>query len=94
MGNLLRRAAPLSLFAGCTSVAGAYENLQVAVYVRAQEVVRMSDPAWLEREWQRIAASVHVEATAVRGTGSNAKRIAIALPAHAWCAFGADGNPL
>jgi hypothetical protein len=35
-----------------------------------------------------------VEVTAVRGTGANAQRIAVSLPAHAWRAFGADGNPL
>jgi hypothetical protein len=44
-----------------TGFANAYENIQVAVYVRAQEVSRMSDPAWLQREWQRIADAVHVD---------------------------------
>ncbi len=44
-----------------TAAASAYQNLQVAVYARAQEVVRMSDPAWLEGEWQRIASAVHVD---------------------------------
>jgi hypothetical protein len=34
-----------------------------------------------------------VEATAVRGTGAGAKRIAMTLPAHTWRAFNADGNP-
>ena len=56
----LRRAA-LVLLGAWASAAGAYENFQVAVYTRAQEVVRMSDPAWLEREWQRIAGAVHVD---------------------------------
>lgn len=41
--------------------AGAYENLKVAVYARAQEVSRMGDAAWLQAEWQRIADSVHVD---------------------------------
>lgn len=39
----------------------AYQNFQVAVYCRAQEVAQMSDPAWLEREWQRISTAVHVD---------------------------------
>jgi hypothetical protein len=38
----------------------AYENFQVAVYTRAQEVAQMSDPAWLEREWARISSAVQV----------------------------------
>ncbi|MEJ0099265.1 MAG: hypothetical protein WDO12_05765 [Pseudomonadota bacterium] len=35
-----------------------------------------------------------VDVTAVRGTDSSAKRIAIALPAHAWRAFDAEGKSL
>ncbi len=61
MKHLLRRAAWPLLLACWTVAASAYENLQVAVYARAQEVARMSDPAWLAREWQRIADSVHVD---------------------------------
>jgi hypothetical protein len=61
MKHLLRRAVLPLLLACWTATASAYENLQVAVYARAQEVARMSDPAWLAREWQRIADSVHVD---------------------------------
>jgi len=57
----MRRAAWLLLLAGWAATAGAYENFQVAVYVRAQEVAQMADPAWLEREWQRISSAVHVD---------------------------------
>jgi hypothetical protein len=57
----LRHAACALLVACCVSTAGAYENLKVAVYTRAQEVAKMSDPAWLEREWQRIGGAVHVD---------------------------------
>ncbi|HTQ37083.1 MAG TPA: hypothetical protein VMH77_08605 [Steroidobacteraceae bacterium] len=57
----LRRVGLLLLLAGWTAAAGAYENFKVAVYARAQEVARMSDPAWLEQEWQRISAAVHVD---------------------------------
>ena len=58
MGTALRRIALVVLLAGWTGIADAYDNLKVAVYARAQEVLRMSDPAWLEREWQRISADV------------------------------------
>jgi hypothetical protein len=44
-----------------TAAASAYQNFEVAVYCRAQEVVQMADPAWLEREWQRISSAVHVD---------------------------------
>jgi hypothetical protein len=57
----LRRAVLALLLVCCCGAAGAYENFQVAVYVRAQEVAKMSDPAWLAREWQRIADAVHVD---------------------------------
>jgi len=56
-----RHAALLVLSIGWATSAAAYENIKVAVYARAQEVSRMSDPAWLEREWQRIAGAVHVD---------------------------------
>nr|PZN68500.1 MAG: hypothetical protein DIU62_04735 [Pseudomonadota bacterium] len=39
----------------------AWENFEVAVYARAQEVVRMEDREWLEREWQRISSAVQVD---------------------------------
>jgi hypothetical protein len=61
MGNPLRSAALLALLAVSGGTAGAYENFKVAVYARAQEVVRMSDPAWLATEWQRISGAVHVD---------------------------------
>jgi len=52
----------LALFALlATATASAYQNFEVAVYCRAQEVVQMADPAWLEREWQRISSAVHVD---------------------------------
>jgi hypothetical protein len=57
----LRRLACLLLLACATDAAQAYQNFEVAVYCRAQEVARMSDPAWLEQEWQRIAGAVHVD---------------------------------
>jgi hypothetical protein len=43
------------------ATASAYQNFEVAVYCRAQEVAQMTDPAWLEREWNRIAGAVHVD---------------------------------
>ncbi len=61
MRNLARCVGLLLMLGGWSAVAGAYENLQVAVYARAQEVSRMKDPAWLEREWQRISSAVHVD---------------------------------
>jgi hypothetical protein len=61
MGNPLRSTALLALLAVSGGTAGAYENFKVAVYARAQEVVRMSDPAWLASEWQRISSAVHVD---------------------------------
>lgn len=56
-----RHAAGVLLLVSLGQVASAYENLQVAVYTRAQEVAKMGDPAWLEREWQRIGGAVHVD---------------------------------
>jgi hypothetical protein len=56
-----RHAIGVLLLVSLCRVASAYENLQVAVYTRAQEVAKMSDPAWLEREWQRIGSAVHVD---------------------------------
>lgn len=41
--------------------ASAYQNFEVAVYCRAQEVAQMRDPAWLEREWATISGAVHVD---------------------------------
>jgi len=41
--------------------ASAYQNFEVAVYCRAQEVAQMRDPAWLEREWARISGAVHID---------------------------------
>jgi hypothetical protein len=41
--------------------ANSYQNLEVAVYCRAQEVAQMKDPAWLEREWNKISTAVHVD---------------------------------
>ena len=61
MGIRMRNAALPTLLACWAAAAGAYENIKVAVYARAQEVSRMGDPAWLEREWQRIASAVHVD---------------------------------
>jgi hypothetical protein len=61
MKNLARHAALLVALSALATSAAAYENIQVAVYARAQEVSRMSDPAWLEREWQRISSAVHVD---------------------------------
>jgi hypothetical protein len=61
MSFQLRQLAGALVLAGLSQLASAYENLQVAVYSRAQEVTKMSDSAWLEREWQRIGGVVHVD---------------------------------
>lgn len=39
----------------------AYDNFEVAVYTRAQEVQQMSDPAWLEAHWERISSQLHID---------------------------------
>jgi hypothetical protein len=39
----------------------AYDNFQVAVYCRAQEVNRMGDTAWLEAKWKEVSSQVHVD---------------------------------
>lgn len=41
MRNLVRCVGLLLVLGGWTAVASAYDNLQVAVYARAQEVSRM-----------------------------------------------------
>lgn len=39
----------------------AYDNFQVAIYCRAQEVNRMGDTAWLEEKWKEVSSQVHVD---------------------------------
>ena len=59
--------APRRLFLALTAALGlvtslpAYDNFKVAVYCRAQEVSKMSDPAWLEAQWKIISSQVHVD---------------------------------
>ncbi len=38
-----------------------YRNFKVAVYVRAMEVNRMKDGAWLEESWKKISSNLHVD---------------------------------
>ncbi len=61
MSHALRRSLCVMLLAAWSAATLAHENLQVAVYARAQEVARMGDAAWLEQEWQRISAGVRVD---------------------------------
>src|SRR4051812_36516557 len=47
-----------ALFCGA---AAAYDNFQVSVYCRAQEVQKMADPQWLEQSWRAVSREVHVD---------------------------------
>jgi hypothetical protein len=44
-----------------TAAAGHHRNFDVAVYVRAQEVGQMGDPAWLEPRWAAIEKQLAVD---------------------------------
>ncbi len=58
------RWARLPLLALVTVVAlplRAYDNFKVAVYCRAYEVEKMSDPAYLEERWKELSTQVHVD---------------------------------
>jgi hypothetical protein len=50
----------LALPTGATA-AGHHRNFDVAVYVRAQEVRQMKDPAWLEARWTAIEKQLAVD---------------------------------
>jgi hypothetical protein len=41
--------------------AAAYDNFQVSIYCRAQEVQKMADPKWLEESWTAVSREVHVD---------------------------------
>ena len=43
------------------SFAQGYKNFKVAVYTRAQEVIKMAEPAWVEPRWQEITNQLHVD---------------------------------
>lgn len=38
-----------------------YRNFKVAIYVRAMEVKKMKDDAWLEESWRKISSNLHVD---------------------------------
>ena len=41
--------------------AGNYRSFKVAVYTRAYEVEKMSDPQWLESTWEKISSQVKID---------------------------------
>ncbi len=58
--KFLLMALGLIFLSFCYSVE-AYQNFKVAVYVRAQEVQQMSEPNWLEENWDVISQQVKVD---------------------------------
>ena len=38
-----------------------YKNFKCAIYCRAYEVNKMSDPNWLKNAWDSISMQVHVD---------------------------------
>jgi hypothetical protein len=38
-----------------------YNNFKVSIYIRAMEVQKMKDPAWLESSWKKISSGLHVD---------------------------------
>jgi hypothetical protein len=61
MGILLRTVLCLCGLAISGRAAQGYRNFKVAVYIRAQEVRQMKDPAWLESRWKTVSDNVHVD---------------------------------
>ena len=57
------RACLAALAAGICLAAPAagYDNFQVSIYCRAQEVQKMADPKWLEESWAAVSREVHVD---------------------------------
>lgn len=59
-----RRPAALLAFACvlfASAWAGQYQNFRVAVYVRAYEVEKMKDPAWLETNWAVVSKQAKID---------------------------------
>lgn len=54
-------AASLMLLPTFSLLAGGYENFKVAVYCRAYEVQKMSEPEWLKSTWEELSHQVHVD---------------------------------
>lgn len=50
-----------SVLLATMATAGQYQNFGVAVYVRAYEVQKMKDPAWLAANWTTVARQVKVD---------------------------------
>ncbi len=60
IGKSTFRVFVLIILSFCYSAEG-YQNFKVAVYVRAQEVQKMSEPNWLEENWDIISQQVKVD---------------------------------
>jgi hypothetical protein len=53
--------AALAVGLWLTAPALAYDNFQVSIYCRAQEVQKMADPKWLAESWEAVSREVHVD---------------------------------
>lgn len=53
--------ALLLLCCASGAFAGNYRSFKVAVYTRAYEVEKMSDPQWLESTWEKISSQVKID---------------------------------
>jgi hypothetical protein len=54
-------ASALLLITAIPARASGYKNFAVSVYVRAGEVARMKDPAWLESRWKELTDGLRVD---------------------------------
>jgi hypothetical protein len=59
--RLLSCLIPAAMILASSAQAGNYQNFHVAVYVRAYEVQKMADPAWLEKNWAVVERQVKVD---------------------------------
>ena len=57
----LRIAAILLPLLMAVPATAAHKNFKVSVYVRAYEVQKMKDPAWLESTWKIISDQLDVD---------------------------------
>lgn len=59
--RVLLMLAIVSIWPSVTSAKSNYDNFKVAIYTRAYEVQKMSDPAWLDSTWNIISSQMKVD---------------------------------
>ena len=54
-------AAILAVFTNVMFAGNNYKSYRVSLYVKANEVAKMADPAWLESTWKTISDQMDVD---------------------------------